>query len=396
MKTFMRLILTFVLFFAPLASVSAAENLMESETRHVQLSAGEVVEGDYIQGGETVDVSGDVGGDIIIGGGQVIINGDTAGDVLAGGGMINIGGDVAQDIRVAGGQITFSGDVLRNVTVAGGNIEFTPDSHVYGNVTIGAGNVQLGGTIDGDVLAGVGNLTISGTVGGSVQAGVGNMQITSSANVLGDVTYWSEEDGQIADDAVVGAVTKKALPFNMDSFTEFGKNEELQNKFNSFISKARISVLVLKFLTMVFVGTLLIRLAPRFMKQSAEMVGSDPWKGLGVGFLVLLVTPLAALVLLTTVIGIPISLFVMMMYGVLIYVGKFTVIYWAGLTLLKQFKVTNRRGWAFVTGAVVYVLLTNIRFVGGFASMLAVLIGSGVYVQMKKKVFDEIKKKNLV
>jgi hypothetical protein len=63
-------------------------------------------------------------------------------------------------------------------------------------------------------------------------------------------------------------------------------------------------------------GVVLLWLFPNFMVAGARTITSEPLKSLGLGFAVLVATPIVALILLVTVIGIPIGLSLIAAYGV--------------------------------------------------------------------------------
>jgi cytoskeletal protein CcmA (bactofilin family) len=376
-----------LLFIAPVA-VADNEKNNSKDTKITTLPAGEVVDKDYFAFGDIVEVSGTVNGDVYAFGGQVLVDGRVNGDLIAAGGTVSISGRITQDLRVGGGQVTVSGDVGRNVTVGGGNVEFTKEATVKGSVLAGAGNLSLASPVGADAKIGAGNLTISNKIGGDVEAGIGVLRLTSRAKINGDLTYWSEEKASIDENALVsGKVTKKTPPTT--------PGPKLGGAFDPF-SGFNIFAKIVSLISTLIIGLLLIKLFPRYSSETVSTLRRKPWVSLGIGFLVLVLTPIIFTLLLVTIIGIPLALILLALYLISLYLARIFVIYWIGRLVLEKTGNRVSEVWAFVLGLVVYAIVTLVPVVGGLVTFFAILFGLGTAFLTEKSVYSAARKKEIV
>lgn len=225
-----------------------------------------------------VDVSGVVDGDVYVSGQNVTISGNVTGDVIAAAQTITITGTVGGNVRLAGQNVTISGDVSRSGTVFAGSIIVTKTGKLGNDLVGAAGDLKIAGDVGRDLMVGVDRLSIEGSVGGNV-------------------TYYSESEGQIAQGAVDGAVERVAPPQTPS---------EDRSPWDSFVdwSLGLLYALIALSLVTLFAGLLL----PSWLRRVTNHLIPSPWKALLVGFLASFAVPVALLVLLVTVIGAPLAL----------------------------------------------------------------------------------------
>ncbi|MEX0622243.1 MAG: polymer-forming cytoskeletal protein [Candidatus Woykebacteria bacterium] len=384
-KLFISIPIFALLFLVP--SAQAQDNETDRETKIVTLPVGEVVNRDYFAFGDVVEVSGTVNGDVYAFGGQVLVDGAVNGDLITAGGTLTVSGDVSQDLRAGGGQVTISGDIGRNVTVGGGNVEFTSDASVRGSVLAGAGNLTLAAPIGSNVKIGAGNLTISSKVDGDVEAGVGMLRLTSRARVDGDLTYWSDQNASVDGNALVsGEITKKSA--------QGISKPSLQGVLGGFAA-FNIFTTIIGFVSTFILGLLLIKFLPKFSSDTVNTLSKKPLASLGVGFLALLVTPIAFLILLVTVVGIPIAFILIALYLISLYLARLFVMFWVGKAISTRTGRAPHEVWAFIVGLIIYYIVTLIPVVGGITTFLVILFGLGAALITKRNTYLTARKSNL-
>lgn len=387
-KIFAGFLITFLfLFAAPLAY--ANQNTPQKITT---LNSEEVVEGDYFASGDIVEVYGEIEDDAYIAGGQITIDGNIGGDLLVAGGTVNIRGNVDQDVRVAGGQITISADVGQNLTVLGGNVEITDSANIAGNIVAGAGNLNINAPIDGNVKGGAGTVNLNSNIDGSVEMGVGQLRLSPEASVAGNLTYWSEEKASISDTATVsGNITMRKAPTTIT-----GDNIKIDRQFRDMFRNLRYSARVISTISAFIVGLILIKLYPNFLKTSSEKLREKTWASLGIGFASLILTPIAAAILLATVIGIPLGMMLFAAYFVYIYLAKIAVSFWAGTFVVEKAGLTKKDWYSLGIGLVIYLVLTLIPVLRGFVSFSALIFGLGAMLLSCRQIYENAKAKGVV
>lgn len=382
------LLVPFILLLL-IAPVVSAEQNDSKKIETTTVKSSDTVNRNYFAANERVEIDGIVNGDTFLAGGSVDVSGKINGDLLVVGGEVNISGEVTDDVRVAGGQVRISGKIGKNLTVAGGNVEVSESANIGQSVVATGGNVTLAAPISGTVNGGMGNLTIDNRIGGDVEVGVGLLKLNSNAVINGDLIYWSDNDATISDSAeITGETTKKSPPLNRPEIDE--------TKILGVIAGFALAIKIFNLITWFVIGLLLIHFFPQFSANSIKNLKDKPWASLGFGFLALLAIPILAIALMVIVIGIPLGIILLALYGIVIYFARIPVIYLMGQWLLSKFTTKEHRVWSLVIGLLVYGILTVIPIIGALVSFFAMVFGLGAWLMAEEQVYKEARKKNLI
>ena len=373
-------ILTIALTFTLLMLFSATPVLAfdAREGEMVTISSGEVVDDDlYIVGG-TITIDGTVNGDLWAVGNAIIVNGTVKGSVMAAGRTININGDVGHAVRAAGETVIINSDVNGDVMVGCGQVNIASTATVGGDLLLGVGNARIDGLIEGIIKGGGGGVTISGEVRGNVDLKVENLTILPTANIQGDLIYTSEEEADIQSGARIGGATTHNLP----------EVKESRARDFPFVLFSGIGGKVIGFLMAFIAGLVIILLVPGRLKSIADSIRTRPGPSAGWGALVLFVTPIAAVIVCITIIGMPVGLIALVLWGIAIYLAQIPVGLFIGRWIIGRFK--NVEGKAIMIGAlalglVILKLLGLIPHVGFFIGIAVALFGMGAVVVSIRK-----------
>ena len=374
-------ILTIALTFALLMLFSTtpvlAFDAREGDT--ITISGGEVVDDDlYIVAG-TITIDGTVNGDLWAVGSAIIVNGPVKGSVMAAGRTININGDVGHAVRAVGETVIINSDVSGDVMVGCGQVNIASTATIGGDLLLGVGNARVDGLIEGIIKGGGGGVTISGEVRGNVDLKVENLTILPTANIQGDLIYTSEEEADIQSGARIGGATTHNLP----------EVKEKRARDFPFVLLSGIGGKVTGFLMAFIAGLVIILLVPRRLKSIAESIRTRPGPSAGWGALVLFVTPIAAVIVCITIIGIPVGLIALALWGIAIYLAQIPVGLFIGRWIIGRFR--NVEGKAIMIGAlalglVILKLLGLIpHLVGFFIGVAVALFGMGAVVVSIRK-----------
>jgi hypothetical protein len=122
---------------------------------------------------------------------------------------------------------------------------------------------------------------------------------------------------------------------------------------------------------------LLRALLPRIFETRVATTGAF-FRSLGMGFVIMIATPFALLVLCLTVVGIPLSLIGAAFYLIALYVGLLLVSFLVGATLLDAGDNWRSFGMALLAGLTLLVVLTHLPIVGMLFRILIVMLGVGL------------------
>jgi len=352
-KNIFRALFLGLVLIAPLASFSSTD---ADETVTKRCS----VDDDYYAAGGVLDIDADITGDVIVAGGELYIGHRIEGDVIAAGGSIKIRGEVKDDIRISGGDLNIDAIIGDDLAASGGSITVSPGTTIGGDAWLAGGEVHMAGTINKDLKIIAGNIRLSGTVHGDVELEGGEIYIFEGAQIDGNLHYKSREEGSIDPAAnIAGNITYEELEWD---YSEGG--------FGILFS-----------LTLVAAGILLFWLFPNFTLSSTGRISAEPWKSLGVGFVLLIATPIVVIVLMSIVLGLWIGLSLLALYFVALLLGFLIGAFFLGDRGARLMKIDiGTRGRRILSVTLAILLLGFIQIIPLIGSLLLfalLLLGLG-------------------
>ncbi len=387
------LVIVFIISFLTFPVFAQDNNKEETKNMVTRvLPTDQTIEGNYLTAGDSVTLSGTVNGDAYVAGGNVLIEGTVNGDLLVAGGNVTINGNITEDVRFLGGNVNINGNVGGSISGAGGQIAVQEGTELAGSLVTAGGMVSVYAPTGGEITAAAGVLNISNQVNGDIKAAVGQLTLTSSAVVNGDLMYRAEQEADIQQGATVSGQTNfKKL--ETDLTRRDYKPSDIREGILAALIGIRVSFKILGFLSAILTGLLMIWLAPDYSNSLTKQIKSAFWKNLGIGFAVLFLTPIAFVILMITVIGIPLGLITMALYMLTIYFSRLVVSLFIGKEFFKMINQKNAANvWAYIVGLIIYTIVTFIPFIGGIASLLAVLTGMGAIVIVKQNLYKSLHK----
>lgn len=376
---------TAILISIPLILVSSVFAQQIEQKDDIVVLKDQVINKDYFAKGQQISVLGSINGDAYLAGGKVTIEGNIGGDLIAVGGTINVRGRVVKNLRVAGGQVVISGEVGGNTTVAGGAVEIMDNAKIGGSLTSLAGSLTVYAPVSKGATIAAGDTTIASHINGDVVAAVGNISLTPQASVLGDLTYYSQNDAQIREGASINGKTTHNIP----------RIKQTQ-KYQGIGEKAKISLTIISLLLSLIIGAVLLRLLPVFSQKTVDRVLTKPLLSFGQGILALIVTPIAAILLAITLIGIPFALIMTVAFIIYLYIAKIFVALAVGQKLLELTQSKYGPIWALLAGLLIYAIISIIPIIGPLTAFIVVTIGVGAILQTKLTVYKLIRDKKLI
>jgi cytoskeletal protein CcmA (bactofilin family) len=317
----------------------------------------------FVAGG-SAEQSDPVKGDLVAAGGELRLAAPVAGDVLAAGGRLLVESKVGQDLYAAGGEVLFDGMLARNARIAGGSVDIGRRARIDGNASFAGGRVEMRGSVGGYLQVAGGRVLIDGPVRGDVEAAAGELELGPQARVGGKLTYRG------------GA----ALRRDPSAQVAGGVDEVQAYAPQSAARGAARGAFIAWTLGLMLAAAVLVWLLPGFSARTADAARARFGWSLLTGFIVLVVTPVAIVVLLATLIGIPLALLSLLGYLALLLAGYLAAGMALGEAALRRWRPGARAGWraaAAALGVLAIGLLALLPWVGGFVVLIALLSGAG-------------------
>ena len=356
---------------AAMALVGAAA-LIPFAAPHAQGPAASrigVVTHDLYSSGASVDVSGLVMGDAIVAGGRVRVDGQITGDVMAAGGLVDIRGQIGDDVRVAGGRVVIDARIADSLVAAGGNVSVMPASRIGGESWLAGGNVEVAGVFAKTLHVAAASVTLGGEIKGDVDVVAAWIEVLPGTAIGGRLIYRSTEPARIDPAAkIAGGVERTLIGPRLPDARTF----RIVRAGTGLVFAAGLFV----------VGAALLLIFPGFALGAARAIGSDPLKSLGLGFALLVATPVAALIAIVTLAGAMLGLALIALYLVALLAGFLAAAIFVGdlgLRAIGRSETAGRilRLFSLLVGLALLAVLRAVPLVGGLAIFAALVLGLG-------------------
>lgn len=261
-----------------------------------------------------------------------------------------------KDAFIAGETITIDSSTIRDLYAAGKRItinsEISRDAYLTGD-----------------------KITIHGNIMGDVKVAAAEIIIEDGSVINGTLKY--PEEAKIT-------VSETASIMNRETYKS-NKNTIVRER--SFADKVSFSLI--SYLSLLVVGFVLLAINKKFFKNILEEERDIKYllkmAFYGLGLLVCI--PIACIIGLITIVGIPISIITLIMYGICIYLSMIPSAYYLGNWILKD-KIKNE----YLILAIALCVLTILKFipvVGGLIRFICFVFGFSLLLKVMLKTMRE-------
>ncbi|MBI4093435.1 hypothetical protein HY417_00570 [Candidatus Kaiserbacteria bacterium] len=341
----------------------------------ISIPENERIVDDVYIAGSNVSSAGALSADLIAAGGTVLVSGDVAADVAAAGGSVTILGAVGDDVRAAGGNVLLNGAVGGDAVAAGGQVHIIGE--IGGDLLVGGGTVRIDAPVRGDVRIGGGDVYLNSAIGGDVVVYAEQLTLGKESRIDGNLTYTAGKEATMEEGASVAGETS------------FSKRERT-------ISVGGIVAIV----SLALIGTTLAQLAAalllalafrRFAVRLVEVAAENPLLEVGRGFVVIIVLPVASMMLLWSLIGIPLGLLGLAIFATtILFLWIMTPVLLGSFAYRSFFSGEFDVHWKSVLlGVFIYAILGIIPIVGWLAQFILMLLTLGALAKIKWEIAKE-------
>jgi len=352
-------------FFSIVPSVSqAAEFGMGQE---YFLRQGDVIPTDLYAIGGTATLVGDVDGDVFLGGGNVFVGNTINSNANLIGGTVDVIGEVAKSLRIVSGKSLVRGLIQKDLVVASGNLQILQKSVIGGDAMLAVGSVILDGEVQGDLGGVMGSLVLNGTVLGDVHITADSVTVGPNARINGSFAYSSSRPATIDQGAVI---------VGEQTFTQV----DTRSKAERLLPTLWGTWILIKFIVLLVSALVIQGIFRSISNTLVNTALTDPKWSIVRGFLILVATPVALILILLTFIGIP---FVIL--GFSAYMLFLGLAYLFGPIVLGAliFKLSQKEhvaviNWkSIVVGVCGYMILTPLGWIGTALQSILFLVTLG-------------------
>ena len=356
------------------------------EFRHeskVTVRSNETIDGTLIAAGDTVNIDGTVNGDLVVSGRSVNVRGTVKGDVLCFSQTLDFSGNAEGNLYGLIHAFDLRGTVERNLYAGVQALQIDSSGRVGGDVIAGTGDGRFEGAVGRDVLlAATGDAHVEGGVGRNFQAYVGDITLFPPGRVGGNLRLFVRDKDHVHLDPGVAVGGKTDIQTRKPEPSRYRRPkfyfwEAVQ------LAAALITGLLIAWLFPALFGVSVNRLGAltALVGFHAGQEGRALLKAAGVGFLVLVAAPVAAVILAFTLVGLPIAILTLFTWLAGLYLAKVFVGAFIGQGMLKS-QAGPPRPFALnlLLGLFIVFVAIDIPYVGSWLNFLVILLGLGIAV----------------
>ena len=257
-----------------------------------------------------------------------------------------------------GNTVSLDNSSLKDGFIFGNKVELK-NSNIQRDLYLFGNTVDIDNSIGRDLKVFASQVNINGDVNGDLFIEAENITIGDSASVSGTLSYPKTAKIFISKDAKI-ANTR---------ITE-GVNPEVKEE--SFLSK--IYSTFISCLNMIVTGIVFMLMFKKLF-SNMTLKKENVFQNLGIGLITLLLVPIASVILLTTIVGLSLSVILLVVYFIFIYLSTLITAYYVSDGLLKD-KIKNKY-LILVIGVVVIYVLKLIPVIGTIITLGSLLYGLG-------------------
>lgn len=351
----------------PVPTDTARESSASSATRNIYRAGG------------NVRLAAPVKGDFYAAGGRVTVDQSVAGDATLAGGAVTVRAAVGEDLRAAGGDINIESTVGGELYASGGNITLSNAAVVADAATLYGGNVNIEGKINGPLTVYAQKVIVNAEVARDVEINAEEIELGPRAKLGAALRYPANAQFKTAEGVVIGGAITRGDSMNgrRDTHPDREWHGEMMGAGPSWAGAAA------SFIALLATSALFLLVFTGFSQRASYRTRTTPWPALGAGVAVLLGTPMLAMLLMITLIGIPLGIALMMLFPLMLLmgcvVGVFSISQRVQQAVEKETLNTGiaaRLGF-FALTLLLVLLLGSVPFIGALILVAIMLLGTG-------------------
>lgn len=313
-----------IVFFSsliiPYSPALAADFRMADTTGLVKVDSAVQTRNLFVMGNDVIVQAKEIQNDLFAFGMSVQLNTQVQQGTFVAGKNVILQGTYSGNLFVAGDNITLHGEIMGEVFLIGNQWRIAEDAIIHGDVHVLAGLGYVDGIINGSLLGSGSEWYINGQVERPIRITVGKSLTIGEKADIAEISYQAAQEATV----MKGAAVEKII------FNPLEQKEQAK--------KALFRFPVIPYLATLLFALMLVFLFKKLTRQALSVMHQQFFASLGIGFTILVATPVLALITLVTLAGYQIALAMLLLYGMLLLTMSPLAGIWLGELCLKLFK----------------------------------------------------------
>ena len=298
---------------------------------------------------------------------QQTITGVIGGSLMSGSFNSIIKGEIKNSANIFAYKLYIDGTINNNLNAFAYEIDISPGSRIGRDVALQASEISIGGLIERNLYIKADRVIIAGKIMGHTQIEAKEITISSPAEIMGDIYYTSPNEILIDEDVNIHG----EIDWNETSQSELSADGGIDWGDRIFFMFAAL-----------LTGLVIIPIFNKHTKTSAMQIIEKPLVSLGIGFLAFCLAPFAIAVIFVTIVGIPVSIMLTLVYSIFFYIAKIYTAIALGWVVIRAFRkgAQPKQGWSLAVGLVLLMLLFAIPILGWILYFVTIFFGFGAII----------------
>ena len=315
-------------------------------------------------------------------------------------------GPIGGSLRAFANMVTCNAPVERNLLLFCNSATIGPQAVIGKSADMVCGSVVFQGTVAGNVKIKTHNAMISGTINGDLHFEGDSLILNPGCVIGGNLDYKSPRQASIAPGVKIGGDTdweKSEEKQESGPTTFIGKLGNVTRWLISvrgyFLMNLVVSTIVfilalIKFpvwlsliflwMTMVICGNIFILFTRRKASATEKILRTRLMPSMGLGLVILFLTPLVSAGLMLTILGAPLGILMLMLFGIALFAGLVYFSLYAGRLICRIFNPaadSTPGNFCFTIGIVILVALAYVPYIGYIITLIILMAGLGAIAQ---------------
>jgi cytoskeletal protein CcmA (bactofilin family) len=337
-----------VFLFLCLFCISSASIFIGAQNKSFR--ADTLYDDDLYLAGNSIRFESQITGDLIGACQDFVYSGQSQGGVNWAARHINIIGPVAGSVRAFAQTIEINSIIGRNLIVFAQSVNLGPSTDIARDASLFGSQVSFEGKVSGKMKIDGERIKISGIVEGDLTINALELEVSPNTVINGRLIYKSPNEAKIPAGAVIQGEIKwlrQDKEAKSEKYHAFRSITSMIMGFMLINIIASIAIFILSlflgniviipliYLSLIASGLITLGLTKNKATKCVAIMKERPWVSIGLGFVIMLIFPLAIGLTIITLIGIPIAVLILFGCGILMFLGAIYTALYIGSLLCK-------------------------------------------------------------
>ena len=338
-------------------------------------------------GGDDIALAAPLQGDAVILARDIRISAPVDGSIDAIGQSVRLNAPVSGDVRLGGQDLRVNGLIEGALDAYGMRIVLGAASRIEEQVTLSGNDIVIQGRLDENLTVEGQHILLNGRIDGDATIKAARLEIGPDARLRGQIIYQGiaapiiDPDARISGDLAWGGDREdRWWPSLRDWLNGMPAWREGERYFAFYADAQQIGRGGL--IALLLLSAVITLLFPSVSAEIQQLRHAGPLRAFLVGLLLIVFFPIAAFLIMGTIFGIVISLFLMLVYFALLLAGIVaTVIFLGGMLLERVGERREQFMWRLGevgAGAVALWLIAHIPLIAMPSLFLLLALGVGL------------------